>query len=129
LNTLCTRETIGNPDEARRTLLDFRAALTRGEVRDAEKVDGRWIGNAWVKQGILLGFRSANYRKCRMVTYSPLSIRTPFPARRLTLADRIRLVRRIFHPRGSLRCARRSSACRLCLSTSAPTVDEGSMID
>src|SRR3954468_8059524 len=30
--------------------LEFREALTRGEVRAAEKIDGRWTANAWVKQ-------------------------------------------------------------------------------
>ena len=31
--------------------------LTQGKIRAAEKVDGQWVVNAWVKQGILLGFR------------------------------------------------------------------------
>ena len=35
----------------------FRDALTAGEIRAAEKIDGQWQTNAWVKQGILLGFR------------------------------------------------------------------------
>ena len=35
----------------------FRDALTAGAIRAAEKRDGRWQTNAWVKQGILLGFR------------------------------------------------------------------------
>src|SRR5262247_4354434 len=43
--------------EARRTFLEFRDALTQGEIRAAEKQGDRWIVNTWVKQGILLGFR------------------------------------------------------------------------
>ncbi len=35
----------------------FRDALTAGTIRAAEKIDGRWRTNEWVKQGILLGFR------------------------------------------------------------------------
>ena len=42
---------------AHETFIQFRNALTRGEIRAAEKVNGRWTVNAWVKQGILLGFR------------------------------------------------------------------------
>src|SRR5947209_7387449 len=42
---------------ARKTFLEFRDQLTQGKIRAAEKVDGRWIVNTWVKQGILLGFR------------------------------------------------------------------------
>jgi 2,3,4,5-tetrahydropyridine-2-carboxylate N-succinyltransferase len=33
------------------------AALDRGEVRVAEKVDGEWVVNEWVKEAILLYFR------------------------------------------------------------------------
>lgn len=33
------------------------AALDRGECRVAEKVDGRWQVNAWLKQAVLLYFR------------------------------------------------------------------------
>ncbi len=37
--------------------MDFRDELTQGKIRAAEKLDGHWIVNVWVKQGILLGFR------------------------------------------------------------------------
>ncbi len=44
--------------EARAAVGDLLAALERGEVRSAERgADGVWRANAWVKQGILLGFR------------------------------------------------------------------------
>ena len=45
-----------NPD-ARKIFLEFREQLTQGKIRAAEKIDGEWKVNAWVKQGILLGFR------------------------------------------------------------------------
>ncbi|HTC79738.1 MAG TPA: hypothetical protein VK657_14075, partial [Terriglobales bacterium] len=35
----------------------FRDALSTGKIRAAEKQDGHWRVNAWVKQGILLGFK------------------------------------------------------------------------
>ncbi len=35
----------------------FRDGLNRGEYRAAERIDGVWRANAWVKQGILLAFR------------------------------------------------------------------------
>jgi 2,3,4,5-tetrahydropyridine-2-carboxylate N-succinyltransferase len=37
-------------------LEDFLDALETGEVRAAERQDGEWVANAWVKQGILLNF-------------------------------------------------------------------------
>jgi len=42
---------------ARHAFREFHEALTLGQVRAAEKIDGQWRVNAWVKQGILLGFR------------------------------------------------------------------------
>src|SRR5262245_8454774 len=45
-------------DEESRDL--FEALITRldtGEIRAAEKRNGQWQVNHWVKQGILLGFR------------------------------------------------------------------------
>ncbi len=40
-----------------RALLDeFLTALEAGEIRAAEKRDGEWVANGWVKEGILLNF-------------------------------------------------------------------------
>ena len=47
-------------EEARTCFVELRGALARGEVRAAEPDPGAasgWRVNAWVKQGILLGFR------------------------------------------------------------------------
>ena len=53
-------------EEARRDGLDlvrqFRDGLNRGEHRAAERIDGIWQANAWVKQGILLAFRLGESR-------------------------------------------------------------------
>lgn len=43
--------------EKRSVFLELRSALESGEVRSAECVNGIWQANAFVKQGILLGFR------------------------------------------------------------------------
>ena len=45
-------------DDASRSLFEaFIQSLDKGEIRAAEKRDGQWRVNHWVKQGILLGFR------------------------------------------------------------------------
>jgi len=129
IERLSTRETIGNPDEARRTFLDFRAALTRGEARAAEKVDGRWVVNAWVKQGILLGFRLGELQEMSDGDVLSFVDKDTFPARRLTLADRIRLV-----PGGSsIREGAYVAPSVICMPPMfinvGAYVDEGSMID
>jgi len=126
---LSTRETLANPDEARRTFLDFRGALTHGEVRAAEKVAGHWVVNAWVKQGILLGFRLGDLQEMSDGDVLSFVDKDTFPARRLTLADRIRLV-----PGGSsIREGAYVAPSVICMPPMfinvGAYVDEGSMID
>ncbi len=41
-------------------LADFLEALEDDEIRAAEKVDGEWQANEWVKQGVLLNFGIRN---------------------------------------------------------------------
>ena len=129
IENFSTRETIGNPDEARRTFLDFRATLTRGEVRAAEKVDGHWVVNAWVKQGILLGFRLGELQEMSDGDVLSFVDKDTFPARRLTLADHVRLV-----PGGSsIREGAYVAASVICMPPMfinvGAYVDEGSLID
>ncbi|HKJ30335.1 MAG TPA: 2,3,4,5-tetrahydropyridine-2,6-dicarboxylate N-succinyltransferase [Balneolales bacterium] len=50
------------PQNFRELFHEFLQALEKGEIRSAEKVDGRWIVNSWVKQGILLGFKYGENR-------------------------------------------------------------------
>jgi 2,3,4,5-tetrahydropyridine-2-carboxylate N-succinyltransferase len=53
---------LGRLDEARPAVEETIAALDRGELRVAEKVDGEWVVHEWVKQAILLYFRIAGLR-------------------------------------------------------------------
>jgi 2,3,4,5-tetrahydropyridine-2-carboxylate N-succinyltransferase len=76
--------------EARQTFLEFRDALTQGEIRAAEKVDTRWVVNSWVKQGILLGFRLGELSD--MSAGLSFVDKDTFPAHRFTVADRVRVV-------------------------------------
>ncbi|HEX9961687.1 MAG TPA: hypothetical protein VGB00_12175, partial [Pyrinomonadaceae bacterium] len=72
----------------------FKAALRSGEIRAAEKDEnGDWQTNAWVKRGILLGFRMG-----KMVTMSfsgetfQFFDKETYPLRPTTLEDKIRIV-------------------------------------
>ena len=58
-------------EDQQATLDRFLEALEAGEVRAAEKRDGTWEANAWVKQGILLNFtlRETQPREYGDVTY------------------------------------------------------------
>ena len=70
---------------ARRAFLELREALTFGQVRAAEKHGNQWQANAWVKQGILLGFRLGELEE--MSGDAPLSFvdKSTYPARRFKI--------------------------------------------
>jgi len=129
IERLSSGEAIANPGDARLIFLDFRAALTRGEIRAAQKVGGRWVVNAWVKQGILLGFRLGELTEMSDGDVLSFVDKDTFPARRLTLADRVRLV-----PGGSsIREGAYVAPSVICMPPMfinvGAYVDEGSMID
>lgn len=46
-----------SPSDFPALFAEFLEALESGEIRSAEKIDGRWQVNPWVKRGILLGFK------------------------------------------------------------------------
>jgi len=112
---------------ARATFLEFRQALTQGKVRAAEKRDGQWLVNTWVKQGILLGFRLGELAESGdALTFVD---KDTFPARHFTVADRVRVV-----PGGS--SAREGAYIAPSVVCMPPMyinvgayVDEGTMID
>src|SRR3989442_1502978 len=80
---------VSNP-EARQVFLEFRDALTQGKIRAAEKINGRWVVNVWVKQGILLGFRLGEL--AQMDAGLSFVDKDTFPAHRFTVAERVRVV-------------------------------------
>jgi 2,3,4,5-tetrahydropyridine-2-carboxylate N-succinyltransferase len=77
--------------QSRAVFFEFREALTRGQIRAAEKLDGRWRVNAWVKQGILLGFRLGELQEAGGGGLSFVDKDT-FPTRSFSAADRVRVV-------------------------------------
>src|SRR5256885_16985960 len=81
-------------DEADRVLFaEFRAALTRGEIRAAERrPDGAWCVNAWVKQGILLGFRMGVLTDMSAHPTLKFFVRDTYPVRPTTLDVGVRIV-------------------------------------
>ncbi|MGB2752294.1 MAG: 2,3,4,5-tetrahydropyridine-2,6-dicarboxylate N-succinyltransferase [Pyrinomonadaceae bacterium] len=72
----------------------FKTALRRGEIRSAEKAaDGNWHANAWVKQGILLGFRMGKMVEMSKPTETlQFFDKDTFPLRPMTLEDGVRIV-------------------------------------
>ena len=66
-------------------------ALERGEVRVAQKVDGEWKVNRWVKEVILAGFKLGAVTDMSEGQFSFLDKDT-FPLRRFQAADGVRIV-------------------------------------
>ncbi len=114
---------------ARQVFMDFRDELTQGKIRAAEKVDGQWVVNAWVKQGILLGFRLGELSEMAQDASLSFVDKDTFPARRFTVRDRVRVV-----PGGSsVRLGAYVAPTVICMPPMfinvGAYVDEGTMVD
>jgi 2,3,4,5-tetrahydropyridine-2-carboxylate N-succinyltransferase len=78
---------------ARVVFLELKAALNAGRVRAAERqADGTWRANAWVKAGILLGFRLGRIQPAATGTPFPFYDKDTYPLRRVGMEDGIRIV-------------------------------------
>lgn len=114
---------------ARQTFLEFRDRLTRGEIRAAEKVNGSWRVNAWVKQGILVGFRLGQIAPMGSGECLSFVDKDTFPARKFSAEDGVRIV-----PGGSsIRTGAYVAPSVICMPPMfinvGAYVDEGTMID
>ncbi len=130
IERLATLGEVERNPEARQTFLRFREQLTLGRIRAAEKINGQWKLNAWVKQGILLGFRLGELSKMGADTDTLSFVdKETFPARHFSLADRVRLV-----PGGSsVREGAYVAPSVICMPRKFMSVgvyvDEGPMVD
>lgn len=107
---------------------EVMSALETGQLRVAEKVDGIWKVNSWVKEVILAGFRLG--KMCDMSEGRfPFFDKDTFPPRRFGLGDGVRIV-----PGGS--SVRRGAYVAPGAIVMPPSyinagafVDEGTMVD
>ena len=114
---------------ARATFEEFRDALAAGTVRAAEKTAGGWQTNAWVKKGILLGFRIGALVESGAQGGLGFVDKDTYPARRFTAEERVRVV-----PGGSsARAGAYVAPTVVCMPPMyinvGAYVDEGSMVD
>ncbi len=115
--------------EALRAFGDFLDALEAGEIRSAEQgEDGDWHANAWVKQGILLGFRLGEIEDFSAPPFSFFD-KSTYPARAMQAGDGVRLV-----PGGStIRRGAHVAQGVVCMPPMyvnvGAYVDEGTMVD
>ena len=67
------------------------AALEKGEIRVAEKKDGAWVVNTWVKEVILAGFRLGAVTDMSEGQFSFFD-KSTFPVRQFQPGDGVRIV-------------------------------------
>jgi 2,3,4,5-tetrahydropyridine-2-carboxylate N-succinyltransferase len=117
--------------EAKEAFLSLRAALEAGEARAAEPDTSSptgWRVNAWVKQGILLGFRVGVLEALPGIGLSFVD-RDTFPVRRFGAGDGVRVV-----PGGSsIRAGAYVARGVICVPpmyiNTGAYVDEGALVD
>jgi 2,3,4,5-tetrahydropyridine-2,6-dicarboxylate N-succinyltransferase len=70
---------------------EFRTALERGEIRAAEKINGEWKVNIWVKEAIMLGFRIGVLTEMSSMTF-PFFDKDTLPIQNISPENKIRIV-------------------------------------
>jgi 2,3,4,5-tetrahydropyridine-2-carboxylate N-succinyltransferase len=120
-------------EDDRRTFEAFKSALNRGEVRAAEPDAASktgWRVNAWVKKGILLGFRMG-----KVVDMSVDRERQPFfdkdtyPVKDVSLASQVRVVPGGSSIRDGSYVGRGVTCMPPMFINTGAYVDDGTMVD
>lgn len=115
----------------RKIFEEFKAELRQGVIRSAEKdAEGNWHANAWVKQGILLGFRMGGMVEMSLETETfQFFDKETYPLRPMTLEDKIRIVPGGSTIRDGSYVAGSVVLMPPCYVNVGAYVDEGTMID
>jgi 2,3,4,5-tetrahydropyridine-2-carboxylate N-succinyltransferase len=128
IEQLAAREAVEYSDADFALFAEFKAALNQGEIRAAERdAGGNWQTNAWVKRGILLGFRMGKI--VDMSAGLQFLDKNTYPTRKFSVDDRVRIV-----PGGSsIRDGAYVAPGVVCMPPMyvnvGAYVDEGTMID
>lgn len=72
--------------------IEFKSQLNKGSLRAAEFKDGTWITNAWVKQGILLGFRLGSLVEMKWSKEKIFFDKNTYPEQNFSIQDKVRIV-------------------------------------
>ena len=116
-------------DEIFAAFADFKAELNAGRLRAAEKDGEAWIVNAWVKKGILLGFRIGVLREMsindRFVYYD----KNTYPLKSISIHDGVRIVPGGSSIRDGCYIGHRVTCMPPMYVNVGAYVDDGTMID
>jgi 2,3,4,5-tetrahydropyridine-2-carboxylate N-succinyltransferase len=117
--------------EAEATFFELRSALEAGQLRSAEPDPAQpfgWKVNAWVKRGILLGFRIGNMMEMGGETLRFIDKHT-YPVRRFVVADGVRVVPGGVSVRTGAYVAKGVAVIPPAYINVGSYVDEGAMVD
>jgi 2,3,4,5-tetrahydropyridine-2-carboxylate N-succinyltransferase len=122
---------IGNKD-AEAAFLELRTALEAGTLRSAEPdADSPlgWKVNAWVKRGILLGFRLGTMAEMGCPAGMSFVDKATYPARRFSVSDSVRVVPGGSSVRSGAYLAKGVVMMPPAYVNVGAYVDEGTMVD
>ena len=122
---------IGN-DEAEAAFFELRSALEAGQLRSAEpdaSLPLGWRVNAWVKRGILLGFRIGTHDGDGSARRFAFMDKHTYPARRFAVADGVRVVPGGVSVRTGAYVAKGVAVIPPAYINVGAYVDEGTMVD
>jgi 2,3,4,5-tetrahydropyridine-2-carboxylate N-succinyltransferase len=120
-------------EQHRRTFESFKAALNSGEVRaaqrDATSITG-WRVNAWVKKGILLGFRMGTVVDMSVDReHQPFFDKDTYPPKAISLTSQVRIVPGGSSVRDGAYVGRGVTCMPTMFINAGAYVDDGTMID
>ena len=70
----------------------LKTELNAGRIRAAEKIDGKWIVNTWIKKGILLGFRIGTIQDMSIKEHFIYYDKSTYPLKSIGLNEGVRIV-------------------------------------
>lgn len=108
---------------------DFRRALNAGEIRAAVPDGGVWKVNAWVKAGILLGFRMGTLKDLSINDSFRFFDKDTFPLKKLGPGDGVRIVPGGSSIRDGAHIGRNVTCMPPMYINVGAFVDDGTMVD
>ena len=104
---------------------EFKKDLNSGKVRVAEKINGDWTVNKWVKQFILLGFKYGEIVKFEDGTID----KDTMGERKITIEEKVRVVSPTVSVRDGVFIGKGVTFMPPCYTNIGAYIDEGSMVD
>jgi len=116
-------------ERAKSVFAQFKQELNAGRVRAAEKLDGNWQVNTWVKKGILVGFRLGSLVDYSIDRNFRFYDKHTYPLKEVTSEDGVRIVPGGSSIRDGCYIGRGVTCMPPMYINAGVYVDEGTMVD